>query len=101
VRGGVAAVTDGPFAEAKEQLGGYLIVDCESPERATRRESEQVNTGAGADGQEDRERSRGRVRQVGERLPAPRALGEARPMAAHPPSVGRGRRSSGTDGEEA
>ena len=34
VRGGVPAVTDGPFAEAKEQLGGYLIVDCESPERA-------------------------------------------------------------------
>ena len=31
----VAAITDGPFAEAKEQLGGYLIVDCESPERAT------------------------------------------------------------------
>ena len=26
--------TDGPFAEAKEHLGGYLIVDCESPERA-------------------------------------------------------------------
>jgi len=35
VRGGIPAVTDGPFAEAKEQLGGYLIVDCESPERAT------------------------------------------------------------------
>jgi hypothetical protein len=34
VRGGVPAITDGPFAEAKEQLGGYLIVDCESPERA-------------------------------------------------------------------
>jgi hypothetical protein len=34
VRGGVPAVTDGPFAEAKEQLGGYLIVDCESPDRA-------------------------------------------------------------------
>jgi hypothetical protein len=34
VREGVPAVTDGPFAEAKEQLGGYLIVDCETPERA-------------------------------------------------------------------
>jgi hypothetical protein len=34
VRGGVPAVTDGPFAEAKEQLAGYLMVDCESPERA-------------------------------------------------------------------
>jgi hypothetical protein len=34
VRGGVPAVTDGPFAEAKEQLGGYLVVDCDGPERA-------------------------------------------------------------------
>jgi hypothetical protein len=31
---GVPAITDGPFAEAKEHLGGYMIVDCESPERA-------------------------------------------------------------------
>jgi hypothetical protein len=34
VRDGVTAVTDGPFAEAKEQLGGWLLVDCESEERA-------------------------------------------------------------------
>jgi hypothetical protein len=34
VRDGVPAVTDGPFAEAKEQLAGYLVVECESPERA-------------------------------------------------------------------
>jgi len=34
VRGGVPAVTDGPFAEAKEQLAGFLTVDCESIERA-------------------------------------------------------------------
>jgi hypothetical protein len=34
VRGGVPAVTDGPFAEAKEQVVGYCIVDCESEERA-------------------------------------------------------------------
>jgi hypothetical protein len=27
-------VTDGPFAEAKEFLAGYWIVDCETPERA-------------------------------------------------------------------
>jgi hypothetical protein len=31
---GAPAITDGPFAEAKEHLGGYLIVDCESVERA-------------------------------------------------------------------
>jgi len=30
----VPATTDGPFAEAKEQLGGYLIVECETEERA-------------------------------------------------------------------
>jgi hypothetical protein len=34
-RDGVPAVTDGPLAEAKEHFGGYLIVDCESVERAT------------------------------------------------------------------
>jgi hypothetical protein len=34
VRDGAAVSTDGPFAEAKEQLAGYLMVDCASPERA-------------------------------------------------------------------
>lgn len=34
VRGGVPTVTDGPYAEAKEQMVGYCIVDCETPERA-------------------------------------------------------------------
>lgn len=34
VRDGVAAVTDGPFSEAKEQLAGVCIFDVESPERA-------------------------------------------------------------------
>jgi hypothetical protein len=27
-------VTDGPYIEAKEQLAGYAVVDCDSPERA-------------------------------------------------------------------
>ncbi len=27
--GGAPAVTDGPFAEAKEHLGGYLILECD------------------------------------------------------------------------
>jgi hypothetical protein len=35
VRNGAPAVTDGPFAEAKEQLAGYYVLDCESLERAT------------------------------------------------------------------
>jgi hypothetical protein len=34
VRDGVPAITDGPYAEAKEQMVGYCIVDCESIERA-------------------------------------------------------------------
>jgi hypothetical protein len=33
-KGGKPEVTDGPFAEAKEFLAGYWIVDCESPQRA-------------------------------------------------------------------
>jgi hypothetical protein len=33
-KGAVPEVTDGPFAEAKEFLAGYWIVDVESPEQA-------------------------------------------------------------------
>ena len=33
-RDGVPVTTDGPFAEAKEQLAGYYLVDVETPERA-------------------------------------------------------------------
>jgi hypothetical protein len=33
VDGGAAAVTDGPFGEAKEQLAGVFLVDCDSIER--------------------------------------------------------------------
>jgi hypothetical protein len=34
MEGGVPVVTDGPLAEAKEHFGGYLIVECESVDRA-------------------------------------------------------------------
>ena len=34
VRGGAPVVTDGPYLESKEFLGGYYLVDCESRERA-------------------------------------------------------------------
>ena len=34
VTGGTPAVTDGPFAEAKEYLGSFTILDCDSLERA-------------------------------------------------------------------
>ena len=30
IREGRTLVTDGPFAETKEQLGGYFVLDCES-----------------------------------------------------------------------
>ena len=35
VRNGQPAVTDGPFLEAKEHLGGFYLVDCEDKKRAT------------------------------------------------------------------
>jgi hypothetical protein len=34
IRDGERVVTDGPFAETKEQLGGYFLVDAESVEEA-------------------------------------------------------------------
>jgi hypothetical protein len=34
VKDGLPAVTDGPFLESKEFLGGYYLVECESHERA-------------------------------------------------------------------
>src|SRR2546430_769339 len=34
VRGGVANTTDGPFAETKEHLAGFYVVECATQERA-------------------------------------------------------------------
>jgi hypothetical protein len=34
VRDGVPVVTDGPYAESKEYLAGYYLVECETKERA-------------------------------------------------------------------
>jgi hypothetical protein len=34
VRNGEAQLSDGPFAEIKEQLGGYYILDCEDLDMA-------------------------------------------------------------------
>lgn len=36
VRGGKTETMDGPFAETKEQLGGYYIIDCETLDDAIR-----------------------------------------------------------------
>jgi hypothetical protein len=33
-RDGAPAATDGPFVDAKEQMAGYFVVDCATPERA-------------------------------------------------------------------
>ena len=34
VRNGLADVTDGPFAESREHLAGFVIVECETEQRA-------------------------------------------------------------------
>ena len=34
VRGGRAQIVDGPFAEAKEMVGGFFLLDCGSREEA-------------------------------------------------------------------
>lgn len=34
VRGGQARVLDGPFAEAKEMVGGFFLINCETREEA-------------------------------------------------------------------
>ena len=34
VRDGENVVTDGPFVESKEQMAGYFVVDCATPQRA-------------------------------------------------------------------
>jgi len=34
VRGGKASFVDGPFAEAKEMVGGFFLLDCETKEEA-------------------------------------------------------------------
>ena len=36
VRGGEPLVTDGPFAELKEQIGGYYVLDCADLDEALR-----------------------------------------------------------------
>jgi hypothetical protein len=35
VRNGKAAITDGPFAETREQLGGYYMIDAKNLDEAT------------------------------------------------------------------
>ncbi len=44
-QGGMPAVTDGPYAETKEQLAGFFVIDVESRQRAD--EVAQVFSGPG------------------------------------------------------
>ena len=37
VRNGETLLTDGPFAEIKEQIGGYYVLDCADLDEAVRR----------------------------------------------------------------
>jgi hypothetical protein len=34
IQGGAASVVDGPFSEAKEMIGGFLLLTCDSREQA-------------------------------------------------------------------
>jgi hypothetical protein len=40
VRGGALSVTDGPFAETKEQIGGYFLIEADDFDEAVRIASE-------------------------------------------------------------
>jgi hypothetical protein len=44
LRDGVPVVTDGPYAETEEVLGGYTIVECASFDRATEIAAQLANT---------------------------------------------------------
>jgi hypothetical protein len=48
LRDGKRLITDGPFAETKEYLGGYYIVECESLDRAIELASDCPGAAAGS-----------------------------------------------------
>lgn len=48
VRGGETLLTDGPFAESKEQIAGYEIIDCADLEDAIEVASKHPAAGFGA-----------------------------------------------------
>ena len=48
IRGGETVVSDGPFAETKEQLGGYYIVDVADLDEATAWAARMPNAGRGS-----------------------------------------------------
>ena len=76
VRDGQALVVDGPFAETKEQLGGFYVVECDTIDQADRGGQDvprrEVRLGRGAPGHADR----------GSRLTAGRVASAARRASA-------------------
>lgn len=48
VRNGERLITDGPFAETKEQLGGYYLVDCPNLDEAIEWAGKIPNVGKGS-----------------------------------------------------
>ena len=47
VKNGETIATDGPFAETKEQLGGFYLVDCKDLDEALRWAAEIPSVGRG------------------------------------------------------
>jgi hypothetical protein len=48
VRSGETVVTDGPFAETKEQLGGFYLLECESLDEAAQLAAQIPDAATGA-----------------------------------------------------
>ena len=48
VRDGKTLTTDGPFAETKEQLGGYYLIDCANLDEAIEAASKVPSVGMGS-----------------------------------------------------
>jgi len=48
VRDGKTVTTDGPFAETKEQLGGFYLVDCNNLDEAIAWAAKIPNSGSGS-----------------------------------------------------
>jgi hypothetical protein len=48
VKNGEAVATDGPFAETREQLGGYYLVDCADLDEAIRWAAKMPNADRGS-----------------------------------------------------
>ena len=74
--GGTASVTDGPFAEAKELIGGYWMIEAASKEEAV----EWASRCPGADGDTIE------VRQVYEMSDFPPEVQEAGRLSQDPPA---------------